>query len=66
MFMLCHTEVCWPGGGRRFEQGERIHTENSYKWTLTGFEDLLTRAGFVACEAYTDPEQKFAVFWAKA
>lgn len=47
-------------------EGERIHTENSYKWTLTGFEDLLKRAGFVVCKAYTDPEQKFAVFWAQA
>ena len=58
--------VTWDGGERPFVEGERIHTENSYKWTLTGFEDLLTRAGFVACKAYTDPEQKFAVFWAKA
>ena len=24
--------VRWPGGERRFAAGERIHTENSYKW----------------------------------
>lgn len=58
--------VSWEGGERQFVEGERIHTENSYKWTLTSFEDLLKRAGFEACKAYTDPEQKFAVFWAKA
>jgi L-histidine Nalpha-methyltransferase len=58
--------VTWEGGERHFAEGERIHTENSYKWTLTGFEDLLKRAGFSGCKAYTDAEQKFAVFWAKA
>jgi len=58
--------VTWQGGERRFAEGERIHTENSYKWTLAGFEDLLKRAGFVECTVYTDPGQQFAVFWAKA
>lgn len=58
--------VSWEGGERRFSEGERIHTENSYKWTLNGFEDLLRRAGFQSCQAYTDPEQQFAVIWATA
>lgn len=58
--------VTWEGGERHFAKGERIHTENSYKWTLKGFEELLKQAGFSACKAYTDAEQKFAVFWAKA
>ncbi|MCZ8014846.1 MAG: L-histidine N(alpha)-methyltransferase [Limnobacter sp.] len=58
--------VTWEGGERHFTEGERIHTENSYKWTLKGFEELLKQAGFSACKAYTDTEQKFAVFWAKA
>ena len=58
--------VTWEGGERHFMEGERIHTENSYKWTLTGFEELLKRAGFSGCKAYTDAEQQFAVFWAKA
>lgn len=63
---LRDVSVNWEGGERAFVEGERIHTENSYKWTLTGFEDLLKRAGFVESKAYIDPEQKFAVFWAKA
>ncbi|HEX4843486.1 MAG TPA: L-histidine N(alpha)-methyltransferase [Limnobacter sp.] len=58
--------VSWEGGERRFVEGERIHTENSYKWTLSGFETLLMRAGFTACTPYTDPDQQFAVFWAQA
>ncbi|HEX4879074.1 MAG TPA: L-histidine N(alpha)-methyltransferase [Limnobacter sp.] len=57
--------VCWDNGERQFSEGERIHTENSYKWTLAGFEALLMQAGFAACTAYTDPDQRFAVFWAQ-
>jgi L-histidine N-alpha-methyltransferase len=26
------TTVRWSGGERRFAEGERMHTENSYKW----------------------------------
>ena len=58
--------VRWPGGERTFTGGERIHTENSYKWTLPGFKDLLGNAGFAATQAWTDPEQRFAVCWARA
>ncbi len=56
--------VRWPGGERSFAQGERIHTENSYKWTLEGFAALLKDAGFATTTAWTDPAQRFAVFWA--
>lgn len=56
--------VCWPGGQRAFAVGERIHTENSYKWTLDLFSELLRKAGFNKNIHWTDPEQKFAVFWA--
>ena len=37
--------VRWRGGERRFAQGERIHTENSYKYTVEGFDRLLHDAG---------------------
>lgn len=56
--------VRWQAGERRFAAGERIHTENSYKWTLQGFAQLLSQAGFGAPMHWTDPEQRFAVFWA--
>ena len=59
--------VRWGQGGQRdFAAGERIHTENSYKWTIDGFAHLLTRAGFGEWVHWTDPEQRFAVFWASA
>jgi dimethylhistidine N-methyltransferase len=58
--------VRWGGGQRRFARGERIHTENSYKWTMDGFDALLARAGFGGRRSWCDPRQRFAVFWAAA
>jgi dimethylhistidine N-methyltransferase len=54
--------VGWPGGERRFAAGERIHTENSYKYTIEGFEALLRRASYSATHWWTDASQAFAVF----
>lgn len=56
--------VRWRGRQRRFAAGERIHTENSYKWTLPGFGDLLRQAGFGPIEHWTDERGWFAVFLA--
>jgi L-histidine Nalpha-methyltransferase len=49
-----------------FAAGERIHTENSYKWTVDKFSALLTSAGFSSTQAWTDAQGYFAVFWATA
>ena len=54
--------VCWPGGARRFAAGERIHTENSFKYTVEGFDALLRRAGYTSTRCWTDERQWFAVF----
>lgn len=53
--------VAWNGGERRFHAGERIHTENSYKYTRQGFASLLERAGFAVRQQWTDPQQWFMV-----
>jgi dimethylhistidine N-methyltransferase len=58
--------VRWPEGERRFEAGERLHTENSYKYTVAGFAALLERAGFRAARCWRAPDDAFAVFWARA
>jgi dimethylhistidine N-methyltransferase len=50
---------------RDFTKSERIHTENSYKWTVSGFSDLLQAAGFAKLTVWTDTESKFAVMWAE-
>src|SRR6185369_6247002 len=54
----------WPDGERRFAVGEPIHTENSYKYTVGGFERLLHEAGFVRTLHWTDARGWFAVFLA--
>jgi L-histidine Nalpha-methyltransferase len=54
--------VRWPGGERRFAEGERIHTENSCKYTVEAFDALLRRAGYTRTRCWTDDEQWFAVF----
>ena len=58
--------VRWPDGERAFADGERIHTENSYKWTPDAFEALLREAGFRAPRHWADPQAWFSVFWAGA
>jgi uncharacterized SAM-dependent methyltransferase len=58
--------VRWPQGERHFAQGERIHTENSYKWTPDAFAGLLNNAGFGPARHWTDTQGWFSVFWAPA
>ena len=58
--------VAWPGGERRFEAGERIHTENSCKYTVPRFEALLQQSGFAHGRHWLDERGWFAVFWAPA
>jgi L-histidine N-alpha-methyltransferase len=60
------TAVRWPGAERMFRSGERIHTENSCKYTREGFAELLCRAGFGTPRQWTDPDGWFAVSWAPA
>jgi dimethylhistidine N-methyltransferase len=60
----CSLTVRWPGGERRFTAGERIHTENSYKWTPEGFEVLLRKAGFGHSRLWSDAQGWFGVWLA--
>jgi dimethylhistidine N-methyltransferase len=56
--------VTWPGGQRAFRAGERMHTENSYKWTPAQFMQLLRDAGFTRVQDWRDPQDAFGVFLA--
>lgn len=53
--------VHWQGGERRFAEGERIHTENSYKYTQASAVELLAGAGFRANHLWLDTQGWFAV-----
>lgn len=54
--------VRWRDGERQFAAGERIHTENSCKWTLEGFSALLRDAGFTQLQRWADARGWFGVF----
>jgi len=58
---LSDQTVRWSQGVRSFERGERIHTENSYKYTQRGFTDLLEQAGFKRIACWTDTQQWFMI-----
>ena len=58
------TVVTWPGAHRRFGAGERIHTENSYKWTPAQFTQLLRDAGFSDVQMWRDAQDAFGIFLA--
>jgi dimethylhistidine N-methyltransferase len=50
----------------RFEPGERLHTENSYKYTVEGFTALASRAGFRPGRVWSDARHWFALLWLPA
>jgi len=58
--------VRWPGAERHFRAGERLHTENSYKWRPDDFQALLHDAGFGRVQRWTDDRGWFAVMLASA
>jgi dimethylhistidine N-methyltransferase len=58
--------VRWEGARRTFLQGERIHTENSHKFTQQDILDLLEETGFGEMRMWCDPQRWFAVCHARA
>jgi L-histidine Nalpha-methyltransferase len=44
-----------------FDEGETIHTENSHKFTVDGFQELAAGAGWSSRAFYCDPELLFSV-----
>jgi len=62
----CNLTVAWGDHRRHFIAGERIHTENSYKYTLPRLLALLDQAGFAQSRCWTDDNNWFAVVYAQA
>jgi len=61
-----NVQMTWDEEHRNFIRGERIHTENSYKYTLPQFLTLLEAAGFGHAHQWTDDANWFAVVHANA
>lgn len=55
-------------GGECFEfaEGDTLHTENSYKFTVDGLRALAARAGFHPGAVWTDPQRLFSLHWLHA
>ena len=62
----CHQRVTLAGQAHEFEEGETLHTENSYKFTIDGLRALAVRAGFRAGPVWTDPHRMFSLHWLHA
>jgi len=57
--------VHYDGTERVISAGERIHTENSYKYAPDEFRALLQRAGFADISLWQDDAADFAVYYAE-
>ncbi|MBN4080047.1 L-histidine N(alpha)-methyltransferase [Beggiatoa alba] len=47
----------------RFDKGETIHTENSYKYTINEFQAMAEKAGFTPVNVWTDLNALFSVHY---
>ncbi|MES2527276.1 MAG: L-histidine N(alpha)-methyltransferase [Bdellovibrionota bacterium] len=47
----------------RFHEGESIHTENSYKYSVKEFTELGEQAGLVLKKSWQDKDQLFSVYY---
>lgn len=59
----CAQRVTIAGETFEFAEGDSVHTENSYKYTVAGFQALAREAGFAAAACWTDSEKRFALHW---
>lgn len=54
------------GTTHTFREGETLHTENSHKYTVSGFQALAVQAGFKPGPVWTDAQGWFALLWLAA
>lgn len=62
----CRQRLALGSVVHEMEEGETLHTENSYKYTIDGLRDLAARAGFTPGPVWTDPDRRFSVHWLPA
>lgn len=63
MVSLADQEIAICGRSISLKKGERIHTENSYKYTVAEFQDLARIAGWTPDHAWTDDDQLFSIHY---
>lgn len=55
--------VSLQGQSFEFEEGETLHTENSYKFTVSGLRALALQGGFKPGPVWTDAKGLFSLHW---
>jgi uncharacterized SAM-dependent methyltransferase len=58
---LAAQTVCVLHRDFRFAEGERIHTENSHKYSIPQFQSLAKAGGWRPVGAWTDADQLFSL-----
>ena len=58
---LAEQTVHIAGRAFAFNEGERIHTENSHKYTVDEFRLLAGASGWTPVKAWTDADQLFSL-----
>ncbi len=68
MHLLCKDSQSVTIGNNVFklEQGESIHTENSYKYSISEFHSLAMQAGFNREKTWTDADGLFSIHYLRA
>jgi L-histidine Nalpha-methyltransferase len=68
MYLVSLAEQIVRVAGRAFEfaESERIHTENSHKYTVKEFQTLARASGWSPVKAWTDPDQLFSLHLLRA
>ncbi len=63
MYLISRRQQTIVVDGRTFrlDEGETIHTENSYKYSVEEFQDLARRAGYRPLRVWTDADMLFSV-----
>jgi dimethylhistidine N-methyltransferase len=56
-------QVCIGPARIEFARGETIHTENSYKYSIEGFQALAARAGFEPRACWVDGHNLFSIHY---
>lgn len=62
----CQQQVHIQNERYEFDEGETLHTENSYKFTLKGIRNMAQLAGFTPGPVWCDKEGLFSLHWLQA
>ncbi|HMA07014.1 MAG TPA: L-histidine N(alpha)-methyltransferase [Ramlibacter sp.] len=62
----CRQRVVVDGHSFELDEGDTLHTENSYKFTIEGLRTLALQAGFRPGPVWTDDARMFSVHWLNA